>query len=50
MIPPPRAMASMLPVDPIVNDIQHVPDSPAYPTASHTRFGVSLSFPGLSRV
>ena len=23
MIPPPRAMASMLPVDPIVNDIQH---------------------------
>ena len=50
MIPPPRAMASILPVDPIVNDIQHVSDSPAYPTASHTRFGVSLSFPGLSRV
>ena len=50
MIPPPRAMASMLPVDPIVNDIQHETLRTAYPAASHTRFGVSLSFPGLSRV
>ena len=50
MIPPPRAMASMLPVDPIVNDIQHETVRPRTPAASHTRFGVPLSFPGLSRV
>ena len=50
MIPPPRAMPSMFPGDPIVNDIQLETLSPAYPAASHARFGVSLSFTGLSRV
>ena len=31
MIPPSRAMASMLPVDPIVNDIQHETPRPRTP-------------------
>ena len=41
MIPPPRAMASMLPVDPIVNDIQHETVRPRTPRL-RTRASASL--------
>ena len=41
MIPPPRAMASMLPVDPIVNDIQHETFRPRSPRL-RTRASASL--------
>ena len=41
MIPPPRAMASMLLVDPIVNDIQHETPRPRTPRL-RTRASASL--------
>ena len=43
-------MASMLPVDPIVNDIQHETPRPRSPRFRTHAFGVPPSFPGLSRV
>ena len=45
MIPPPRAMASTLTVDPIVNDIQDETLRTAVPTGFDTRFGVRFRFP-----
>ena len=45
MIPPSRAMASMLPVDPIVNDIQHETPRPRTPQLRTHASASLLRFP-----